>query len=105
MNGVGQLTNQTREQPLDFTHEVPAAEVGMNPQSVERLASLFEAWIAGPGDRRCAGQLVGARRGQVVLDRSLNVDPTVPFYTFSVSKAFTGACVHRLLEEGRLEWD
>ena len=47
----------------------------------------------------------GAHHGRVAFDRSINADPTTPFFAFSMSKAFTGVCIHRLLEDGRLEWD
>lgn len=97
--------NLTCASPLDFSREVAPAEAGMDSGGVKRLASLFEAWVAGPGDSRSAGQLVVVRHGQVVLDRAIHAAPSAPFFSFSVSKAFTGACVHRLLEEGRLEWD
>jgi CubicO group peptidase (beta-lactamase class C family) len=100
-----QSDNFTLETPLDFTREAPPAEAGLDPQALARLASLFEAWIATPGDRRSAGQLVIAHHGRVAFDRAVNADPTTPFLTFSVTKAFTGVCIHRLLEEGRLEWD
>ena len=93
----------TFDAPLDFTRSAPPAEAGLDARALARLASLFEAWIATPGDRRSAGQLVVVHHGRVAFDRTVNADPTTPFFTFSVTKAFTGVCIHRLLEEGRLE--
>jgi CubicO group peptidase (beta-lactamase class C family) len=102
---MAQTDNCTLEIPLDFSREVTPVEAGMDPRAIARLASLFEAWITASGDKRSAGQLVVLYRGQVAFDRVINADPDTPFLTFSVSKAFTGVCIHRLLEEGRLEWD
>jgi CubicO group peptidase (beta-lactamase class C family) len=48
---------------------------------------------------------------QVVFDRVIGtargkpVRPDTPFFTFSCTKAFTGMCIHKLIDEGKLELD
>lgn len=49
--------------------------------------------------------LVDVAAGQAQRRRPQPVRPETVFLTFSVTKAFTAACIHRLLEEGRLAWD
>lgn len=112
------MENPTYSSPLDFANaassprEVSPAAVGMRIAGVHHIVELFnrfliEGWHPG-------AQLVVLRHGQVVVDRAAGladvrrrtaVMPDTPFMTFSVTKAFTGMCVHRLLEEGCLEWD
>ena len=55
--------------------------------------------------------MVVVRGGKVVMDRVIGtsrgkpVTPHTPYLTFSVSKALTGACVHQLIEQGRIALD
>jgi CubicO group peptidase (beta-lactamase class C family) len=84
----------------------------MKPAAVANLAHTFERQMAlgqHPG-----AQLVVVRHGQVVLDlaagmadvrRQSPVMPETPFLTFSVSKAFTGMCIHQLIEQGKIDLD
>jgi CubicO group peptidase (beta-lactamase class C family) len=104
--------NPTIENRLSFSGEVDPASVGMSTSGVHHLVEIFERQLADglhPG-----AQLVILRHGLVVVDRSaglanvkrnMPVTPDTPFMTYSVSKSFTGMCVHRLIEEGRVEWD
>jgi len=84
----------------------------MTEAGVRRIGEVFDGQLAAgmhPG-----AQLVVLRHGQVVVDRAAGwadvrrrtpVTPETPFLTWSVSKPFTGMCVHRLIEEGRVELD
>lgn len=104
--------NPTLESPLEFTGEVSPISVDMTEDGVHRIVELFNRQLTEglhPG-----AQLVVIRHGQVVVDRAaglantarkLPVTPDTPFMTYSVSKALTGMCVHRLIEEGQVGWD
>jgi CubicO group peptidase (beta-lactamase class C family) len=105
-------SNPTLETSLSFAGEVAPAAVGMSESGVHHIVEIFNRQLADglhPG-----AQLVLLRHGQVVVDRFagfahverlIKVTPDTPFLGYSVSKAFTGMCVHRLIEEGRIEWD
>jgi CubicO group peptidase (beta-lactamase class C family) len=54
------------------------------------------------------------RDGNIVVDsaggvanvrRELRVTPNTPFHCFSITKPFTAICVHKLIEEGKIELD
>ncbi len=102
----------TLTSPIKFAGEVSAESVAMRPDGVQRMVEIFERQQAEglhPG-----AQLVVLRQGQVVLDRVVGladlrrkrpVTPDTPFLTFSVTKALTGMCIHKLIEEGKVEWD
>jgi CubicO group peptidase (beta-lactamase class C family) len=98
--------------PITYDREVSPASVGMSDASVRRIMATFEGQLARglhPG-----AQMVVLRHGQVVVDRAAGianlvrrtrVTPETPFLTWSCTKAFTGMCIHKLIEEGRIEWD
>lgn len=97
--------------PVDFSHEVNPESAGMHRAGIEELARVFEDQITAR-HWHSAAQLVVLRHGKVVLDRALGVgrygkpvERDTPFYCFSVSKPFTGLCVHKLIEEGKIEMD
>jgi CubicO group peptidase (beta-lactamase class C family) len=106
------MINPTLSSPLVFAGEVLPASVGMSETGVRRICETFERFLAEglhPG-----AQLVVLRHGQVVLDcatgiahvaRRTPVTPDTPFLTYSVTKPFTGMCIHRLIEEGKVELD
>jgi CubicO group peptidase (beta-lactamase class C family) len=105
-------SNPTIDSRLCFSAEVAPKTVGMSDSGVQHIVEIFNRQLADglhPG-----AQLVVLRHGQVVVDRfgglantarGLPVNADTPFMTYSVSKAFTGMCVHHLIEEGRVEWD
>lgn len=97
--------------PLDFNTPTPPANVSINPQGLSQLEQLFYHQID-VEHLHPAAQLVVTRHGKVVLDLAYGqsrggspVTPDTPFFTFSVSKAFTGVCIHRLIEAGQVEMD
>jgi CubicO group peptidase (beta-lactamase class C family) len=106
------LSNPTIDARLTFSGEVNPENVGMSGSGVREIVDIFNRQLVDglhPG-----AQLVVLRHGQVVVDRfgglantarRIPVNADTPFMTYSVSKAFTGMCVHRLIEEGRVEWD
>lgn len=71
------------------------------------LIAIFERQIA--CGQHPGAQLVVLRHGRAVLDRATGladvrsrhaVTPQTPFLTCSVTKAFTGMCVHGLIGQG-----
>lgn len=84
----------------------------MTPEAAENIQRLFNQMITEglhPG-----AQLVVYHHGQAVVDlaagmgelkRQRRVTPDLPFLVFSVSKAFTGACIHKLVEDGKIGLD
>jgi CubicO group peptidase (beta-lactamase class C family) len=94
---------------LDFNTLADPTEVGVDPQGLARLNELFDGYLA--EEDYHAAQMVVAKDDQVVMDRaagSFRGQPVLhdtPFYTFSVSKPFTGMCVHKLVEEGKVALD
>lgn len=105
-------TNPTIDTPLSFSGEVIPATVGMSESGVRRIVDVFNRQIN--EGQHPGAQLVVLRHGQVVVDRASGlanktrvtpVTPDTPFLTYSVSKTFTGMCIHRLIGEGRVELD
>ena len=96
---------------LNFETPVDPDQIGMEAGGLEKLRTVFYDQI----DRQAlhpAAQLVVLRHGQVVLDLAHGqgrfghpVTPQTPFFTFSVTKAFTGVCIHKLIEQGKIEMD
>lgn len=96
---------------LNFNTPTPPSQVGMAADCLEKVREVFMDQI----DRQAlhpAAQLVVVRHGQVVLDLAHGVGrtgrpvtPETPFFAFSVTKAFTGICVHQLIEQGKIEMD
>lgn len=84
----------------------------MTDRAEDRIAQVFTGQLERglhPG-----AQLVVRQHGQTLLDlaqgtanlkRGDPVLPETPFLVFSVSKAFTGICVHHLIEAGQIELD
>jgi CubicO group peptidase (beta-lactamase class C family) len=76
----------------------------------EETARLFYALLH-EEKLHSAAQLVVLQRGEKKLDLSAgrgayrNLSPDTPFLAFSITKAFTGLCIHRLIEEGRIDLD
>ncbi|MBI3158439.1 MAG: beta-lactamase family protein [Chloroflexi bacterium] len=93
---------------LDFSAPDPAA-AGLAPEGAARIRQVFERQYA--QGLMPAAQLVVLRRGRLAVDlaigaaRSKPVTPETPFLVFSCSKAFTGICVHKLIEEGQVSLD
>lgn len=104
--------NPTFITPIRFDGRGTADSVGMSQAGVRRIEEVFEEQL----DRGLhpGAQLVVLRHGQVVVDlaagladvrRKIPVTHDTPFLTWSCTKPFTGMCVHRLIEEGKVEWD
>ena len=104
-------TNPTLAAPLDFSPARPAAAVGMTRDGIQQLADLFEQQFQShlPG-----AQLVVLRQGQVVFDRTGGladlgrrepVTPHTSFLVFSIAKSFTAMAIHKLIEQGRVDFD
>ena len=102
----------TTTHPIQWGTVVPPETVGMRASGVAKINDVFEAqFVEGlhPG-----AQLVVLRKGQVVVDRAegqanlkrdLKVGPDTIFHCFSVTKPFTAACIHKLIEEDVIDLD
>ncbi|HSO19099.1 MAG TPA: serine hydrolase domain-containing protein [Desulfosarcina sp.] len=94
---------------LDFSPPAAPEQAGVRAGDLEKINQIFDRQLA--EGLHFAAQLVVARDGLVLVDRAAGsfggqqVRHDTPFYTFSVSKAFTGMCVHKLAEEGKLSLD
>ena len=95
---------------VNFEKEVSPESVGMSQVGIDALLGVL-AEEADIGWHKAA-QLVVLRHGQIVLDRTFGVvkrgqviRPETPFFTFSIAKAFTGMCVHMLIEQGKIEME
>jgi CubicO group peptidase (beta-lactamase class C family) len=97
---------------LDTSTGVHTAPAGISIAGIERVKRIFYRQME--EGQHPGAQLVVLRFGQVVVDLASGladlrtgrpVTPDTPFLTWSVSKAFTGMCIHRLIEEGVIEWD
>ena len=93
---------------IRFGEEVKPESVGMNPARIEALAGILEKQATKGWHK--AAQLVVLRKGKALLDRAIGEDQRgrpitgdSPFYAFSVGKAFTAVCVHKLIEEGKID--
>jgi CubicO group peptidase (beta-lactamase class C family) len=110
---AGMVANDSLTMGLDYAAgEADPAGLGLSAAGLARVAAIFERQVADglhPG-----AQLVVLRRGQVALDRAvgvaniksgLPVTAETPFLCFSVTKPFTGLCIHQMIEQGRVSLD
>jgi len=102
------MTNPTFISPIDYTSEVEPESVGINSKKLEKLVQVFEGQVR-VEKLHPSAQLVVLRHGKVVLNRAIgisrgkSINPDTPFLTFSVSKALTGICLHKLIEDGLVD--
>jgi CubicO group peptidase (beta-lactamase class C family) len=80
----------------------------MNPAASNPLFQLLQELTLNPA-QRSAAQLVVRHKGRIIADFTISAEDQItsktPFLTFSVSKGFTGMCVLRLIEEGKVDMD
>jgi len=94
---------------LNFSHTAAPEQAGVSAGDLEKINQIFDRQLA--VGLHSAAQLVVVKDGLVMVDRAAGsfdgqqVRHDTPFYTFSVSKAFTGMCIHKLAEEGKLSLD
>lgn len=100
--------NPSFNTPINFNQRHPQAA----SPAVQAIQDVFQEQITRglhPG-----AQLVVLHEGLPLLDlaggvtqRDGNrlVTPETVFFTFSVTKSFTAACIHRLVQDGKLAWD
>jgi CubicO group peptidase (beta-lactamase class C family) len=102
------MSTLTRE--IRWGTEVKPETVGMSDQGVQKIKDVFDSQIK--DGLHQGAQLVVLRKGQVVVDlasgianerRGLKVAPDTIFHCFSVTKPFTAVCIHKLIEDGRIE--
>ena len=95
---------------LDFFQLTPPEKVGADPAALAHLHQIFDRQF--DEGLHPAAQLVVVKDGHVLVDRAAGqfrggkaVQADTPFYCFSVSKAFTGMCIHKLIQEGKVALD
>ena len=94
---------------IDYSQPPDPAAAGIDPKAIQPLADLFDQMIA--EGLHPAAQMVVLKDGHVIFDRAAgqangrSITPETPFYGFSVSKAFTGMCVHQLIDAGKVSLD
>lgn len=104
------MQNETLTQIIDFSHETLPGDVNINPVKLRLLVNLYEKQVV-EYKLHPSAQMVLLRHGKVILNRAVGtsrgkpVINSTPYLTFSVSKAFTGACIHKLIEEGKISLD
>ncbi len=72
----------------------------------QTLKRVFAEMLEQPG-LHSAAQVVVRFDGQVVVNHAAGrgTDESTPFLCFSITKAFTGLCIHKLIEEGKIGID
>jgi CubicO group peptidase (beta-lactamase class C family) len=97
------------QRTLDLDVLTPPEEAGMRANRVAEIHAVFERWWqVEPG---AGAQLVVLRRGRKVVDANLGVHLGEPihsrsrFLIFSCTKAFTVACIYRLIDTGLVDLD
>ena len=104
--------NPTLHEPIDFSRCARPEEAGMNPLGVQHILQVYEEQFK--RGRHPGAQLVVLHRGRVIVDRADGIAnlrrktpvlPSTPFMTWSTTKPFTAACIHKLVEEGKLDLD
>lgn len=110
--GSSKSDNPTFTKEISFGSEINPELVGMDITGVKKLVDVFNSQIT--KGLHFGAQLVMVRHGQVVLDRVAgfaNVRKKRPvtkntlFHCFSITKPFTAICIHKLIEEGKIELD
>lgn len=100
---------KTMSDRIDFSRGPNPQAAGIQPQALRPLADLFNQMIA--DGLHPAAQMVVLKDGQIIFDQAagafngLKVTADTPFYAFSVTKAFTAVCVHKLIEDGHFTFD
>src|SRR5512136_1744167 len=102
------MSTLTKE--IEWGEEIIPSKIGMDDLGVKKTLDVYYAQLSEglhPG-----AQLVVLRNGHVVVDRAdgianvhrkLKVTPDTPFNCFSLTKPFTAICIHKLIEEGRID--
>lgn len=99
-------------EPIDYSKKLDAYALGVDAAALRKLEETFLGQIA--EGLHPAAQMVVLLNGKVLFDRAAGsfcgrgkkrITQQTPFYCFSVTKAFTGMCVHQLIEEGKISLD
>jgi CubicO group peptidase (beta-lactamase class C family) len=94
---------------IDYSRKLDAYALGVDAAALRNLEEIFLSQIA--DGLHTAAQMVVLLDGKVLFDRAAGsfrgqnkkkVTQQTPFYCFSVTKAFTAMCVHKLIEEGKI---
>lgn len=102
--------NSDMADSIDYSKKLDAYALGVDAAALRNLEEIFLGQIA--DGLHPAAQMVVVLDGRVLFDRAAGVfrgkkrvTQETPFYCFSATKAFTGICVHKLIEEGKIEMD
>ena len=97
---------------IDYSKKLDAYALKVDAAALRNLEETFLAQIT--EGQHPAAQMVVLLNGKVLFDRAAGsfrgngkkrVTQQTPFYCFSVTKAFTAMCVHKLVEEGKIALD
>ena len=97
---------------IDYSKKLDAYALGVDAAALRNLEETFLGQIT--EGLHPAAQMVVLLDGKVLFDRAAGtfrgegkkrVTQETPFYCFSVTKAFTAMCVHKLIEEGKISLD
>jgi len=97
---------------IQWGEEVLPSRVEMKDQGVKKIIDVYSSQLA-EGYHQ-GSQLVILRNEKIIVDRAdgfanvrrkLKVIPNTPFHCFSITKPFTAICIHKLIEEGKIELD
>jgi CubicO group peptidase (beta-lactamase class C family) len=97
---------------IDWGEKILPGEIGMDDQGVKKIIEVYESQLA--EGLHLGSQLVVLWKSNVLVDRAdgianvrrkLKVTPNTPFHCFSITKPFTAICIHKLIEEGRVDLD
>jgi len=97
---------------IEWGEETSPALAGLNDLGVKKILAVYHSQLS--EGLYQGSQLVVLHNGHVVVDRAdgianerrkLKVRPDTPFNCFSISKPFSAICIHKLIEEGRIDLD
>ncbi|MCA9397542.1 beta-lactamase family protein, partial [candidate division WWE3 bacterium] len=112
ITGDKEELNPTLTTEITFGQEVDPSKVGMSTQGVKAIVDVFYSQVS--EGLHFGAQLVVLKNGKVVVDRvaglanvrtKLQVSHDTLFHGFSITKPFTAMCIHKLVEQGKLELD
>jgi CubicO group peptidase (beta-lactamase class C family) len=95
---------------IDYSKKLDAYALGVAGGALRQLEEVFLGQIE--EGLHTAAQMVVLKDGKVLFDRAAgtfrggqSVTQKTPFYVCSATKAFTAVCVHKLIEDGKIDMD
>ena len=104
------MSTLTKE--IEWGETIDPSVVGITREGVSKINQVYDMQLAEKLHQ--GSQLVVLRNGRIIVDRAdgianvkrnTKVTPDTPFHCFSVTKPITAICIHKLIEEGKVELD